>query len=89
MGKSVEFFFPRNYDEHHNHIVANAEKFVACDFRGRATYAKVECKTQAQAERAALRLIAERKDNPYRQGAPVLVYAVKGPHQVVAATVRP
>lgn len=81
-------FFPKNYAEHERHTIDNADRFVACDFRGRATFAKVERSTQEAAERAARTLIAQRT-NPHSKGRPVLVYAICGVHQVVAATVYP
>ena len=83
------FFFPRDYADHERHVIAHADYFAAVDFRGRATYARKQCKTRAAAERAARTLIAQRDPSPANKGRPVLIYAVSGPHQVVAGQVRP
>jgi len=77
------------YEEYEKQVIAEAKVFVACDFRGRATYARSEHETKQAAERAARRLIRQRPANTYSKGRPVLVYAVVGTQQVVAATVYP
>lgn len=81
-------FFPRNYAEHEKHVIATATEFTACDFRGNATYATTRHKTLAAARRGARKLIAQRAASKFSKGRPVLVYAIAGPHQVLAETVR-
>ena len=84
------FFFPRDYADHEQNTINHADSFTACDFRGRGTYARSDGhKTRAAAERAARALIAARPENTTNPRRPVLLYAVKGPHQVVAGTVEP
>lgn len=79
-----------DYSQHHQDVIAGATMFVACEFSGRATYRRAERKTQQAAERAARGMIAARPTNDIaNKGRPVLVYAVRGPNQVVAATVFP
>lgn len=78
------------YDDYAKEVIAGAEKFVAANFLGRGNYQRAERKTQAAAERAAKAMIAARPGNDtINKGRPVLVYAVRGTNQVVAATVYP
>lgn len=79
-------FFPKDYAAHERHVIETADKFIACSFIGRAQYDKRESKTLSGAQALAGKIIAERTSN-YSKGRPVLVYAVAGVHQVVAATV--
>jgi len=83
------FFFPKDYADHERHVVQHADYFVACRFTGRATYAKDRAKTLQGAKRKASAMIQARPPTDMvNKGRPVLVYAVKGVHQVVAALVE-
>lgn len=78
------------YEDFEKQVIAEAEKFVAVNFEGRATYQRAERKTREAAVRAAKAMIAARPANdPTNKGRPVLVYAVRGSNQVVAETVYP
>lgn len=78
------------YDEYEKQVIAGADMFVACNFKGRATYQRSEHKTRQAAERAARRMIAARPaDDKINRGRPVLIYAVRGTNQVVAGLVQP
>jgi hypothetical protein len=82
--------FPATYAEHEKTVIEGADRFVACVFKGRGQYDQRQAKTLTAAKKAARKLIANRDpSNIYSKGRPVLVYAVKGIHQVVAATVYP
>lgn len=81
---------PSNYAEHEAHVIANAEKFTACCFKGRGTYEKKDGATLAAARTHARNMIGRRNPtDTLNKGRPVLVYAVMGVHQVVADTVYP
>lgn len=77
------------YSEHEAQVIKDATQFVACDYRGRATYARSEQRTLKGARKAALRLIAARENSQFSKGRPCLVYAIAGVHQVVAELVFP
>ena len=77
------------YSEHEAQVLKGATKFVACDFRGRATYARSEQRTLGAARKAALQLIATRENSQFSKGRPCMVYAIAGVHQVVAELVFP
>lgn len=78
------------YAEHEAWVIEGAEKFVACVFAGRGEYDKREGATLAEGEATARAIIAERPaGDKLSQGRPVLVYAIRGVHSVVAATVYP
>ena len=62
-------------------VLASAEHFVACAFRGRGRFDKLECPTREAAIEAARRMI--KKDRP------TLVYAVKGIRSACTAIVYP
>jgi hypothetical protein len=80
----------KDYAAHEKHCIANADHFVACNFKGKATYERAERSTQALAEKRAREMIAARDPaDIYNNKRPVLIYAVCGVHQVVAGTVRP
>lgn len=79
------------YEEHAAKIVAEADLFVASDFRGRATYARAEATTLAGARREAIALMGtrDRAADPSWRSRPVGIYAVKGTHQVHVENISP
>ncbi len=64
-------------------------EFVASDFRGMATYAKISRPTCEGAKRAARELIAQRSNDPTSKSRPVAVYAWDGSNQVHCDLVYP
>lgn len=81
---------PTPLQRHEAAVVAGAEKFVACNFRGCAQYDHAERLTLEEAVEAARSMIAERATTDMvNKGRPVLIYAIKGVHSVVAQLVRP
>ena len=67
-------------DAHERWILENADYFVACAFRGRGVYERVECRDLASAIEAARGLTSDRG---------VMIYAVRGNSQALVATVAP
>ncbi len=61
-------------------ILENAEHFVACAFRGRGVYERIQCACLEEARDAAQRLSTDR-------GA--MIYAVRGHSQALVETVGP
>ena len=68
-------------DPHEQNVLANADHFTACVFRGRGRYERVEAATLEDAERAAAHLGTTDKS--------VMLYAVSGRHQALVATIEP
>ena len=78
------------YADYAKQLIAEADRFIACEFTGKATYNKREARTQGEAEAHARAFIAARDPaDTINKGRPVLVYAIRGSNQEVAATVYP
>ena len=71
---------PCRLDPHEAWVLTNADRFTAVAFRGRGRYARIDCASIEEAERAAARLAT-----PDR---PAMVYAVAGRHQALIATTQ-
>jgi hypothetical protein len=90
IGDCMTRLTPATYSEHERAVIDGAEQFVATEFKGRGQYDRSPAKTLAAAKEKARDMIAKRDPaDIFNKGRPVLVYAVKGVHQVQCDMVYP
>lgn len=88
--RALQRLTPATYAEHEAAVITRATAFIACDYRGRATYVKADRPTRKGAVMAARQLIGRRDPKDvFNKGRPVLVYAWDGMYQVLSDTVYP
>ncbi len=81
---------PTSFKDHEREVLEGAEYHVATEFLGGGRYVLKKRKSRKAAEVEARRIIEKRDPkNLFSIGRPVLIYAVRGVHQVVAGTVFP
>lgn len=80
FGRGRRIRRPVRLDPHERWVLANADHFTACAFRGRGRYERAECRTIEEARRCARRLSTDR---------PAMIYTVYRRHQALVETVGP